>query len=268
MDERRRRAGRGRLLDVRPEPREEADVVADLALGRTLAGRPHDEAVAGLALGLDGVAKAVALLAVLDPPRDPDVVRPGHVHEIATRQGDVGGDARALRPDRLLRHLDEQLLAFLETFLDRRELDPSSGRGDVEVVADLGVAVLGLRLVDDAADEVRPGQVGDVEERGLLEPDLDERRLHARQDAHDATLVDVSREAAILPALGLELDERRLLQDGHPRLPRRRVDQNLPRHARGAASCAAGQRSASCACGCGQEGDGVRRAPPRSPCSA
>ena len=51
--------------------------------------------------------------------------------------------------------------------------------------------------------------VGGVQERRAVEPDLDERRLHARHDAADLALVDVADVAA----------------------PRRPLDVNLLKHA-------------------------------------
>src|SRR4029450_7536709 len=107
----------GLLLQAGPEARQEADVVVDLALAHSFAGGAHDEAALGL-LGLDDLAQTLALGGVLDGPRDADVLRARHEDEIAAGEGQVGGDARALGAHRLLRHLDENLLALLEALLD------------------------------------------------------------------------------------------------------------------------------------------------------
>ena len=45
----------------------------------------------------------------------------GHVDQMASRQGDVGGDAGALGADRLLGDLHQQLLPLLQQLLDRMQ---------------------------------------------------------------------------------------------------------------------------------------------------
>ena len=54
--------------------------------------------------------------------------------------------------------------------------------------------------------------VGDVQERGALEPDFDERALHAGQHARDATQVDVPDEPPRARALDMELLHDALLE--------------------------------------------------------
>src|SRR6185369_861159 len=244
----------GRLLRVRPEAREEAHVVADLPLRHALARGAYDEAVRAGPLRLDGVAEPIALVGILDPAGDADVAGARHVHEVAAGQRDVGRHARALAADRLLGDLHEQLLALREPLLDGRELHAAAGWRLVELV------LLVLWFLDDRADEIGPGEVGDVEERGLLEPDVDERGLHARQHAHDAPLVDVARDAPVAAALDVELAQRRVFEHGDARLPRRRIDQDLLRHGgfrwRPPAARRPGSRrrrwqGRSRACGCG-----------------
>src|SRR5579883_2332971 len=73
-------------------------------------------------------------------------------------------------------------------------------------------------------------QIGDVEEGRLFEADVDERRLHAGQHAHDLALVDVAGDALLAAMLDPEVDERRLLEDGHAGLPGRDVDEDLLAH--------------------------------------
>ena len=54
--------------------------------------------------------------------------------------------------------------------------------------------------------------VGDVQERRALEPDLDERALHAGQHARDAAEVDVADEPARARALDVQLLHDALLE--------------------------------------------------------
>ena len=54
----------------------------------------------------------------------------------------------------------------------------------------------------------------DVEEAVLLEADLDERGLHAREDVVDGALVDVARDRAALGPLEVDLGDLVVLEDG------------------------------------------------------
>jgi hypothetical protein len=106
----------------------------------------------------------------------------------------------------------------------------SIGRGSrgarVEQLGGLA-AGLGRHLGGQRAGDA---QIGDVEEGRLFEADVDERRLHAGQHAHDLALVDVAGDALLAAMLDPEVDERRLLEDGHAGLPGRDVDEDLLAH--------------------------------------
>ena len=56
------------------------------------------------------LAQPLALL-VGQPARDADAVAVRHVHEVAARDRDLHREARALRPDRVLGDLHDDLLA-------------------------------------------------------------------------------------------------------------------------------------------------------------
>ena len=67
-----------------------------------------------------------------------------------------------------------------------------------------------LRLVDDDSFKLFffVEEVGDVEERIAFEPDVDESRLHAGQDAHHASFVNVADDALMLfSTLDVELGD-------------------------------------------------------------
>ena len=72
--------------------------------------------------------------------------------------------------------------------------------------------------------------VGDVQERGAFEADLDERRLHARQHACDLAQVNIADQAARARALHVQLLDHALLEHRHPRFLRRHVDEDLVAH--------------------------------------
>ncbi len=116
--EQRRRLQAVRLgPDLVPERGEELQVGLELFFGAALPGGAHDEAAGERALVLqDDVAQAQALLFRSDLARDANVVDGGHVDQVASRQGDVRSDARALGAERLLGDLDQDFLAFLEHF--------------------------------------------------------------------------------------------------------------------------------------------------------
>jgi hypothetical protein len=69
-----------------------------------------------------------------------------------------------------------------------------------------------------------------VQERGTVKADVDERRLHARQDAHDASDIDVADEAATGAAFDMQFLHDALMHDGDARFLRGEVDQDLFGH--------------------------------------
>ncbi len=69
--------------------------------------------------------------------------------------------------------------------------------------------------------------VGDVQERGALQPDFDERALHSRKDARDAPKANIADQAARAGTLDVQLLHHALFEHGDARLLRRDVDQDL-----------------------------------------
>jgi hypothetical protein len=201
--------------DLAPQLDEEVHVVAELLLGGSFRDGAHDEPGALGPLRVDDLAQPLALLVGADAPRDADVVDRRHEHEVPTGQRHVRGDARALGAHRLLGDLHQHLLAFLQEIFD---LLMACGLGELlarQLVAGLALlVVLGEHRLEVAA----AADVSDVEERGLLDADVDERGLHAREDAYDATLVDVADDAAFFFPLDEQLGEDALLDEGHTRL--------------------------------------------------
>ena len=121
-------------------------------------------------------------LGVLEAPRDTETLAVRDVDEEPAGQRDLGRQPGALRLHRILDGLDEQLLAARDQILDL-----------------LAVMPLALELGDD--------DLVDVEEPVLLEPDLDERRLHPGQHVVDDAEVDVPGDRAALGPLEVHLGD-------------------------------------------------------------
>jgi len=86
--------------------------------------------------------------------------------------------------------------------------------------------------------------VADVEEGRLLEADVHEGRLHAREHAHHASLHDVADDALVAFPFDVELGELSPLEQRNPGLPGLRVDDDLVLH-RSACSAASGASNRS-----------------------
>ena len=102
---------------------------------------------------LQPAAQAFALGLVLDALRDADMRILRQIDEQPPGKTDLRGEPRALGADRVLDHLHQQRLALVEDALDRAVF----------------VTMAVLAMFPD---------VGDVQKRRALEPDLDESGLH------------------------------------------------------------------------------------------
>ena len=101
------------LLGLLPELLQILDVALEFLLPLLRPDRPDDHPGVLRPYLLDQPLQAGALRAILDFPRDAHVVVAGHQHEVSTRERDLRGDTRSLRPDRLLGDLNQELLALL-----------------------------------------------------------------------------------------------------------------------------------------------------------
>ena len=153
-------------------------------------------------------AQLLAQLGRADLLRDADVIVLRQEDEEAPGDRDLRRQPRALGADRILDHLHRQRLPFEDDALDRRRR-----HGAGRMVAARRPAV----------DE----DVGNVQERGALEADLDERRLHPGQDARDLADVDVADPAALELALEMQLLHRAVLDDRDAGFLRRPVDEDV-----------------------------------------
>ena len=156
-----------------------------LALG-AVGGGPHDRPAAAEVELRDLLAQTVALL-VLQAPRHADALARRGEDEVAARDGQLHREPGPLRLQRVLDDLDHDLLAGLEQV------------GDASAPA-AAAAALG-RL------DARQHDLVDVQEAVLLEADVDEGGLQARQDVVDLALVYVADDRAIAASLYVELSD-------------------------------------------------------------
>ena len=159
---------------------------------------------------------------VLDAPRHADVIDRRHVDEKAPRQGDVAGDARPLAGDRVFRHLHDDLLPLAQQIA----ID-APRRAAADLLDDISSERLVVELLEILDD------VGDVEKRVALQPEVDEGRLHAGKDLRDAPFVDVADDGAMARPLDPKLDDLPVLEDGDSGLMRIALDEHLETHGEG-----------------------------------
>ncbi len=203
----------GRLVGVRPAldlpprvpealelPREDVPV-------QLLADGPDDDAAVVRGHDVAGqLLQAPPLLPVVDLPADADVGGVGHVDEEAAREGDLGGEPRALGADGFLRHLDQDLVALAEVVLDGGVLSGAAPAAVFVPVAVLVVVVLVLV----------PFQVRGVEEARLPGADVHERRLDPRQHRVDPSQEDVSHQPPLVGTVEHQLNEFVVFEKRHP----------------------------------------------------
>ncbi len=99
----------------------------------------------------------------------------GHVDEVFRRQRELRGQARAFRSDRVLLHLHQHRLTFVQQVADVRPL-----------------RVLFVAL---SGKDARALDVPRVQESRALQTNIDKSRLHARHDPLDLTQIDVAGDA-------------------------------------------------------------------------
>src|SRR5688572_29755868 len=145
----------------------------------------------------------LAFLLVVDALRYADVRFLRQVHEEAASNTDLGRKARPFCSYRILDHLNDQILPFSEQLLDRRA----------------------ARAVLSAAPDV-----GYVKECSALAADIDERRLHTRQNAYHSTHVDVADEPPRGRSLDVELVSDTVFDHRNAGLLRCNVDEDFFGH--------------------------------------
>ncbi|MNE06608.1 hypothetical protein D3C80_992020 [compost metagenome] len=177
VNDRGRAAGLDLGADLLPQAAQITDVLQDLLGTRAFGGGAQDETTGILDVFAfhavaDHLLEAVSLGFVFDLQRNADMAAARHVHQVARRDRQLGGQACALGANRVLGHLYHKGLAFVHQRrdgLDRRAF-----------------TLRNFRRMD---------------ERGALQADVDEGRLHAWQHTHHLALVDIADDATALGAL-------------------------------------------------------------------
>jgi hypothetical protein len=186
VDELGRARGLRLRLDRLPQALEEHEVALDVLLRRAFGGGADDDAaLLDVQLAQD-LLQAPALV-VVEAARHAEALALRDEDDEAARQRDLRRQPRALRLHRVLHRLDEDRLPAGDQVLD-------------------AAAVAALELgADDLVD---------VQEAVLLEADLDERGLHAREHVVDRAEVDVAGDRAALRPLEVHLGDAVVLEHG------------------------------------------------------
>ena len=187
-DERRCRRLRDALLEHLVQLEQVQQLALEVGALGALGGGADDRARA-LEVELGRLlAQPVALL-VVEPPGDPDALAERRQHHVAAGDRQVHRQAGALRLQRVLDDLDDDLLARLEHV------------GDLPAVP-AATAAPAARCLDAGQHDLV-----DVEKPVLLQSDVDERRLEPGEHVVDAALVDVADDRAGAAALEIQLGD-------------------------------------------------------------
>ena len=118
----------------------------------------------------------------------------------------LGREARAFGADRILDHLHQQRLSFAQNIFNRL-------RFPVRRLAD-------TRLPD----------IGHMQECRAFQADINECRLHTRQNPDDFAQVDIADQTPRSVAFDVEFLNDPLLEDSDPRLLRGEIDEDTFGH--------------------------------------
>ena len=154
---------------------EAVDIERELLVRRTLGGGAHDHADVVRQNLFENFFEARSL-GVRELAADAVHRAVRHVHQIASGQADLARKTGALMADRILRHLHEHLVSWLEGKLDATSLTLAIG----------GVLRRGL-----------PIHLARIENGVPAAPDVDERCFHAREYVLHPTEIHVANQAGI-----------------------------------------------------------------------
>ena len=166
------------LTDLVPDLAQTGDIGSQLLGAGMEGGGPHDHAVSLGTHLVDHFSESGPVV-VRQPAADPDAVRVGHQDEVAPGERRHPGQSGPLGTHRILRHLDQDVIALLEDVLD-----PAVGPtvalpigGDVRCIEN---AVLGGAEVEEC--RLHTGE--DVANLGQVDVPCHRcRRLHERRSA-------------------------------------------------------------------------------------
>ena len=124
----------------------------------------------------------------------------------------MAGNTGTLGANRVLDHLNDEILTLSNQFFDRFRGAAPLGHRLRLVVALLEGGVLVVHIVH-------------MEEGGLLHADVHKGSLHAGQNPQDPRLVDIADNAPFTAPLQVELGDGAVLQNGNARLLRGGIHQ-------------------------------------------
>jgi hypothetical protein len=141
----------------------------------------------------------------------------GRKHQQPTRNADLRGQPGPLGANRVLDDLHHQGLP-----LENLPFDGQRSRRRFRRSTALNVA-------GTVPGEGRH-EIGNVQESGALQTDVDERRLHSRQHPGHLAQVHVAHQSALQRPLDVQFLDRAVFDDGHPGFLRRPIDQDVLLH--------------------------------------
>ena len=207
-----RRQAQAGVFNARPGLAQIGDVVGDFAVLCVFGVGAQNKAAAGATGQGQHALTQVFSLFQRYFLRYANVVILRQKNQQAPCHADLRGQARALGAHRVFDHLHHQRLAFKDLAFDRN--------------LRLGRARRAKRL---ALSGLVP-DVSHMQKGCALQPDINKSRLHTRQHPRDLAHIHITHQAALQGALYVQLLHRAVLDDGHARLLRRPVDQNVLLH--------------------------------------
>ncbi len=201
----------GLRIDRAPQPAQEVQIVNQRCFVDPFRCGTRDDAAAFLQhlrcdlqhQPIEEVVQARTFRFILDPCGNADVPLMRQQHQIARRHRQQRGQPRTLAAQRILQHLHQHFPALAEQTPHCRHR-----YGAV-----------------DGMDHV-----GDVQESGTLQADIDERRLHARQYPLHRTLVDIADQAVTRCALDVDFLRCAAFDQRHAGLLLTDIDENFGTH--------------------------------------
>jgi len=204
----------GEIPDLVPEEHQKFHVGFEFLHLGVLGDRPDDETGALRSDLLDLFLEDGADFLIFNFARHPDVIGQGDEDQVAAGQGDMAGQSGALGAYRILADLDQHVLA-----LDKKILDIGAmGSPAVDFNGGGRQLVHGRRrfLAEHPLLDILFGDVDiiDVEKTGAFEADVDEGRLHSRQDSDNPAAVDVALETFLHRSLHVEFGQDTIFDKG------------------------------------------------------
>jgi len=214
-------AGGGRVpdavLDLLPDVQQAAQIARKTGTAHAFGGGADDQADAGGdRQAPEGLLEPRALLVVLDLARNALELAAGHHHQVAPRDAQVRGHARALGADGPLGHLHDDLAA------GGKPLGHLAGLGLLAAGPAGGHPLFGFQ-----PRRILRNHVPVMNEGVFLQSNVHKGGLQAVLHVLNPPLVDAPHDALLGRALDEELLQMAVLHDGHPGLQAFHIDDDF-----------------------------------------